>query len=389
MSDLYGVLGVEKRASADEIKRAYRKAALVNHPDRGGDKEKFQALQGAYDVLSDPSKRAQYDATGQIPNGEGMNPGGMPDLSSIFGSMFGFGQGGGMPFFGANFGPRQGPGVKVARGPNKLHDVGVELGDLYKGKTFKLNMKRDMLCGGCGGEGGTRMESCGACGGKGFRIHGRQMGPVMSMTHEACSACNQTGKHVLEKCQTCNGKQVVERESILDVVIEPGMQDGDRLTFAGQCSESPLFESPGDVILVVRAATTDSAVWVRDGSELTYQVELTLAESLLGWGRQIEGHPSGRPLHIVWMNGVLRDGEVLRIAGWGMPVSTGMPSAAGAAGAGAGGLGDLRIVCRVKSDQGAWSSDELRALKSVWPAWSEPVVKEDTVTPARPCAHGT
>ena len=366
MSDLYGVLGVGKKASADEIKRAYRKEALAKHPDRGGNKEEFQAMQAAYDVLSNPNKRAQYDATGQIPTGgEDLSHGGMPDLSAIFGSMFG---GGGMPFFGHHFGPQHGPGVKAARGPNKLHEIGVGLSDLYKGKTFRLNMKREVLCGGCDGEGGSRMEACDACGGKGFRIHGQQMGPIMTMIHEPCGACSSSGKCILEKCGSCEGRQVVESESVLDVVIEPGMQEGDRLTFEGKCSESPMFDRPGDVVLVLRSSTTDSEIWKRRGADLTIDMELTLAESLLGWGRQIEGHPSGRPLHIVWTNGVLREGEILRIGGWGMPKA-------------GGGLGDLRIACRVKAAQGTWSDEQLRALKSVWVDWSAPVIKEDTVMP--------
>ena len=275
-----------------------------------------------------------------------------------------------MPFFGG--GGR--PGMRPARGPNKLHEIGVSLADLYKGKMFTLNMKRDVLCSGCAGEGGKRMEPCGPCGGQGMRMRGVQMGPIMSMTHEPCGACGQTGKRVVEKCTTCNGKRITESESILDVVIKPGMQEGDRLTFPGQCSESPLFEQPGDVVLVIRSSTADSEKWLRRGSELTYTVTLSLAEALLGWERELEGHPSSKPLHVVWKGGVLREGEVLRIAGWGMPIQ---PE----------GLGDLRIVCRVEVCQGAWSSDELRALQSVWPSWKEPVEREGSVVPIAETVH--
>jgi len=385
MSDLYGRLGLNKSASADEIKRAYRKEALTKHPDRGGKKEEFQGLQEAYDVLSDPDKRAYYDTTGQMPGsgsgpgtgsdmGFGFGGGGMPDLSAMFGSMFP----GGVPFFGQNFGQGNGHGqghrMKAARGPNKIHEIGVGLADLYKGKTFKLNMKRDTLCSGCNGKGGARMESCNSCGGKGFRVRGQQMGPIMAMTQEACATCAQTGQRVAEECGVCKGKRVTESESVLDVVIEPGMKEGDRLTFVGQCSESPQFNTPGDVILVIRSATTDAGQWVRSGNDLTCEVQLTLAEALLGWGRQIERHPSGRPLHIVWKNGVVREGEVLRITGWGMPVHS------------SGKLGDLRLVCRVQADQGAWSEEQQRALMSVWPTWIEPVIKEDSVVPSRPLA---
>lgn len=373
MSDLYARLGLTKTASPDEIKRAYRKEALTKHPDRGGKKEDFQGLQEAYDILSDSGKRSHYDMTGQLPgSGPGTGSemgfgGGMPDLSAMFGSMFS----GGMPFFGQNFGQRH-DSSKAPRGPNKIHEIGVGLADLYKGKTFKLNMKRDVLCHDCGGKGGTRMETCTPCGGKGFRVRGQQMGPIMAMTQEACATCAQTGQRITEECSRCKGNRVMESESILDVVIEPGMREGDRLAFVGQCSESPQFDAPGDVILVIRAATTDGGQWVRNGPDLTCDVQLTLAEALLGWGRQIEDHPSGRPLHVVWKNGVVREGEVLRITGWGMPVH------------GNGKLGDLRLVCRIQADQGAWSEEQQRALMSIWPTWIEPVIKEDSVVPSRP-----
>ena len=368
MSDLYEILGVQKGASADEIKRAYRKEALTHHPDRGGSKERFQALGEAYDVLSDDGKRAHYDATGQISRGP---DGGGPDLASVFSSMFGSGLSGfpgGMPFFGMNFGPNA---VKPSRGPNKIHEIGVGLADLYKGKTFTLNMKRDVLCSGCKGSGGARVDVCDSCGGKGFVLRGQQMGPIMAMTHEACGTCMQTGKRIMEKCGVCNGRQTLESESALEVVIAPGMREGDRITFPGKCSESPQFDTPGDVILVLRAANTDSDQWVRNGDTLTVAVTLTLAESLLGWERQLDGHPSGRSLHIVWKDGVLRESEVLRIEGWGMPA------------VGSEALGDLRLVCHVAAKQGAWSEEQRRALLSVWSDWKEPVVKEDTVVASR------
>jgi DnaJ family protein A protein 2 len=366
MADLYGLLGIEKRASADEIKRAYRKEALVKHPDRGGEKEAFQALQSAYDVLSDPDKRAHYDMTGSIPQDGGGGGGGpsMPDLASIFGSFFGGGVAG-MPFFGGP-GPGSGFGISQSRGPNKIHEIGVSLAELYKGKTFKLTMKRDVLCQSCDGKGGSRMETCGSCGGKGFRLRGQQMGPIMAMTQEPCATCSQTGSRVLEPCSACEGRRLTENESVLDVVIQPGMQEGDRLVFPGQCSESPMFREPGDVILVIRETGTPD--WTRRGYDLISEVRLTVAESLLGWGRHMEGHPSGRPLHIVWKGGVLREGEVLRIQGWGMP---GKPS----------GLGDLRLVVRIMENesQGAWSEEQQRALQSVWPSWTEPDVTADSV----------
>jgi DnaJ-class molecular chaperone len=158
----------------------------------------------------------------------------------------------------------------------------------------------------------------------------------------------------------------VDRESVLDVKVEPGMQDGDRITFVGQCSESPQFERPGDVILIVRSSNTDSEEWVRRGAELTYTVSLTLAEMLLGWQRVIEGHPSGQPLNVAWTGGVLYDGAVLTLAGFGMPSRSSSP-------------GDLKLVCRVQKSQ---LSDEQRAaLKLVWSDWNEVVSNDQQKAP--------
>jgi len=365
MSDLYTVIGVSRKASTEEIKRAYRKNALTCHPDRGGDKAAFQRLQAAYDVLSDGDKRAHYDATGQIQGDADANQHPGMDMSSLFGSIFGAGGMGGMgsiPFFGHGFGPSHNPGVQVAKGPNKLHEIGVSLADLYKGKTFKLTMKRETLCAGCGGKGGAKMANCGGCGGKGFRIRGQQMGPIMAMTHEPCGTCAQTGQQVVEECARCRGQRVVESESVLDVSIEPGMQEGDRIVFDNKCSESPMFERAGDVILVIQAASTDSDAWTRSGSDLSFTIELSLAESLLGWERTIEGHPSGEPLQISWNEGVIRDGQILCMTGSGMPDRL------------TGGRGDLRLLCRVRTNsQGAWSEEQKRALMNVWPSWKEPV----------------
>jgi DnaJ family protein A protein 2 len=376
--DLYKRLGVSKAAKPDEIKKAYHKLALSKHPDRGGDTKEFQAIQQAHEVLMDSQKRAVYDATGSIP-GDGSADGpqemNVPDINEIL-RMFA-GGGGGMPgmpggfpfpFFGGGPGGSQ---PKAARGPNKMHEIGVSLTDLYNGKKFDFHMKRQVLCNGCSGKGGSETETCKSCNGRGSRMEGRQMGPIMAMTQVPCDACSQTGVRVVVKCSECKGSRLVERESTLTASIEPGMQEGDRLVFPGQCSESPNYEAPGDVILVIRAASTDSEKWLRRGPELAIEVQLSLAEAMLGWERHMDEHPSTKPLHIVWTGGVIRDGEVLRIPGWGMPVR------------GTSNHGDLRLICRVAAVQETWSTEQLQALKSVWPSWVEPATVEGAEKPLR------
>jgi len=317
---MYAALGVANSATQDEIKRAYRKQALECHPDRGGNKETFQEIQAAYEVLSDPQKRAHYDATGSTDAPV------MMDMSSMFG-MFG----------SSFFGPTN---VKMAQGPNKIHEIGVRLADMYHGKTIQLIIKRDILCHDCS------FVACASCGGRGFSMRRHQMGPMMAMVQEQCGACGGAGRKA-SKCGTCGGRQLIEKETTLSVVIEPGMEDGDKLTFAGQCSESPAFDRPGDVILVLR----DADEWERRGSTLIMNVEISLPESLLGWERTTLDHPSGLPVTVTSTD-VVRHGDVVRVEGKGMPIR-------------GGGYGDLHVVCRVKVQS---ISDEQRsALKLVWP----------------------
>lgn len=354
--NLYEVIGVPQTATAEEIKKAYRKASLTCHPDRGGSTEDFQELQRAHEILSDPEKRAHYDSTGKLPSDDG---GAGPDLSELFGSFFagGGGGGGGFPFFGMGM---SGGGLpsKAPVGPNKLHEIGVSMSDLYHGKTIDITMKRDVLCTGCNGKGGQKLDTCKGCNGKGMSMHMQQMGPMISMMQEPCTACNQTGKTAADKCGICGGRCVTEAETTLTAHIKPGMQEGDRLVFPGQCSESPLFEKPGDVVLVIRSATSDDPRWIRAGADLKTEVVLTVAEALLGWERTLEGHPSGELMHIKWTGGVINHGTWLTVAGKGMPV-------------GAGRFGSLRVFCRIAQE--TLSEEQQRILRSVWPEYKEVV----------------
>jgi len=364
MDDPYARLGVPRNASPDDIKKAYRKEALKNHPDRpGGDKEAFQKVETANSILSNPERKAMYDATGSVaegPQGPGFNPfggGGFNvNLSEMFGQMFGQPQGGG----GGR--PRRPP-----VGPHKLHEIGVSLSDLYHGKQFELRIKRDILCPTCDGHGGMHVETCSSCNGSGTRVSHIQMGPMMMVQQGPCTDCNgSSGKKVRDTCTACSGKKVKETESVLPVKIEPGMQEGERLVFSGQCSESPDFERPGDVILVLRASSSDIGPWIREGSTLKRSLTLTWAEALLGFERDLEGHPSGRPLHIVWTGGFVKEGEVLRVISWGMPDHFVK-----------GSLGDLRLICHIEGGQ--IPAERLADLQRAFPEWKAPTVRSETI----------
>ena len=386
--DLYGILGVGRDAAEEDLKKAYKRAALLAHPDKPtGSKEKFQALNEAFSVLSNPEKRAEYDRTGRVPR-DGVDGGGgapPPDIAEFLSSMFGggFGMPGGIPipmmFGGGGMGGGGGPHgaiLRRARGPNKVHEIGVSLAELWAGKAFTLHMKREVLCSGCGGRGGQEFRPCGSCSGRGFRMVRQQMGPMLLSSQEPCGECRAEGQVVATACVDCGGRRVIETEKTLAARVERGMTEGDRLVFPEACSESPMFEKPGDVILVLRGSPADnSSGWERRGTSLVVEVSLSIAEALLGWERSLKGHPSGSAVPVVWESGVVRDREVLRVPGWGMPIRR-----IGSVDASSDTIrmeyGDLLLVCRVEEQKGAWSEEQLRALQSVWPSWQAPSGKD-------------
>jgi DnaJ family protein A protein 2 len=375
--DLYAILGVGRDASEEDLKKAYKRAALLAHPDKPtGSKEKFQAVNEAYTVLSNAEARAEYDHTGRVPR-EGEAPPPPSDLMEMLGSLFqgGFGVPGGIPIPMMFGGGSPMSVMRRARGPNKVHEIGVPLADLWAGKTFTLHMKRDVLCGGCAGKGGTGFRPCGPCGGRCFRVVRQQMGPMIIASQEPCQDCHGAGEKASATCVECGGRRVTETEKTLEVRIERGMTEGDRIVFPEACSESPDFERPGDVVLVLRAASADAGSgWERRGDALVVEVSLTLAESLLGWERVLEGHPSGTSLPVTWEGGVVRDREVLRVPGWGMPIRRiGDGIDVDASPDNKVEFGDLLLVCRIQEEQqGAWSEQQRRALQSVWADWKAP-----------------
>jgi DnaJ homolog subfamily A member 2 len=339
MSSLYETLGVERDASVEEIRRAYKDLAKVHHPDRGGDPEKFKKIQEAHEVLSDEGKRRMYDVTGSVegaaegPHGgmaaggipfefmRGMGPFGMPgvqfDIGSMFGSMFGGGGGPGGP--GGPGGRRRG-----GKGPNKHSDIALNLADFYNGRDIKLKFNQSRRCEGCGGSGAEKSEPCGPCGGRGVRARVQMIGPGMvAQSMGPCDVCSGDGKRVLQTCKRCHGKKFVEREKELTVAIKPGMHEGQALTFAGECSDSAEYDTPGDVVLTLKRADppqseVDAWEW-RGGADLWIRIRITFAESVLGFTKTLLGHPSGKQLPVRWRGGPLVHGAVLQAPDWGMP----------------------------------------------------------------------
>ncbi|OQS04698.1 hypothetical protein THRCLA_03085 [Thraustotheca clavata] len=302
-SKFYNVLGVSKDASAADIKKAFRKLALKNHPDKGGDPELFKDITVAYETLSDPEKRELYDKYGE----EGLQQGGGPSAGAdIFSQMFG----GGMRQ------PRGPP-----RGEDLTHPLKVSLEDLYNGKTVKLAVNRDVICSGCSGKGGAdgAEKTCDTCNGRGMRIQHRQIAPGMvQQVQSVCPDCRGQGKTIREsdRCKACKGNKVTKERKVLEVHIEKGMRNNQRITFKGEADQAP-GTIAGDIVFVVQEK--EHALFQRKGANLIMEKKISLVEALCGFETIIE-HLDGRHLHVKTKPGeVIKPNQFKAIHGEGMP----------------------------------------------------------------------
>lgn len=302
----YKILEVDKDADDGAIKKAYRKMALKNHPDKGGDIEKFKEISAAYEVLTDPEKRKIYDQYGK----EGLEQGGEGGGHSAE-DMF-------SQFFG-------GGGRRRPQGPQKgediQHQLKVSLENLYNGKTVKLAIDRDKMCTDCNGKGGKEgcEKVCGDCKGRGVTVQLRQIGPGMvQQLQSACGTCKQTGKVMNEKdkCKTCKGNKVNKDRKVLEVVVEKGMKNGQKIKFSSEAGEAP-DTIPGDVIFILQER--EHEIFKRKGADLVLTMDLKLSEALCGFTRTIT-HMDGRILRIDSKPGcVVKPDAVKMIPGEGMP----------------------------------------------------------------------
>lgn len=359
MKNLYDVLGVPKNASADQIRVAYKKLALKHHPDKGGDPEKFKEISKANEVLSDEERRKMYDMTGSTDEegpggGPGGHGGGMPfpfpfDLGAMFGGMFGGGMRGGAGPGGA----RQ----RRGKAPPKVHEAPISLRDFYHGKTIRMQFERKKFCEGCKGDGAAEWETCGPCRGTGQVQRIFMMGPGMqSIMHGPCEACKGEGRSVKRACEVCDGGKLVAQHRTVDVVIEPGMRPGETIVFPRECSDQLEYEEAGDLHIVLVQGQEEGETFMRLGAapdDLGTEVTIGLCDALTGCSLLRMGHP-GHPegLRVELPSGV-QNGEVVRVAGEGMPVKNG-----------AGRKGDLHVRVKVvmtESEKGVLAAPEARA----------------------------
>ncbi|KAI3986451.1 hypothetical protein MKX01_037733 [Papaver californicum] len=311
----YEVLGVSKNATQDELKKAYRKSAIKNHPDKGGDPEKFKEIAQAYEVLNDPEKRDIYDQYGEDALKEGMGGGGGGGHNpfDIFESFFGGGGGG--------FGGGSSRGRRQKQGEDVVHTLKVSLEDLYNGTEKKLSLSRNALCSKCNGKGSKSGASskCAGCQGAGMKISTRQIGPgmIQQMQH-ACPECRGSGEVINEKdkCQQCKGNKVTKEKKVLEVHVEKGMQHGQKIVFEGQADEAPDTVT-GDIVMVLQLK--EHPKFKRKFDDLFVEHSLSLTEALCGFQFAVT-HLDGRQLLIKSNPGeIIKPGQHKAINDEGMP----------------------------------------------------------------------
>jgi len=324
----YEVLGVERDADGEVIKKAYRKLALQYHPDRNPDdseaEERFKECAEAYEVLRDPQRRQAYDMYGH----EGLRStgfqgfGGVNDIfstfSDIFEGFFGFGGG------GRSSGPRQGRDLR--------YDLEISLEEAAQGKQETFPVGRELTCQACGGqgqEGGEEPPICQTCGGQGQVL--RSQGFFRLAT--TCPACNGKGRQVTDPCPECDGRGRTYQEKELTLRVPAGITHGQRLRMRGEGEGGALGGPPGDLYVVVHVRP--HPVFERNGDDLYRRLEVSMAQAALGRAVMVESLVDG-PAELELPAGA-QNGDLLRVKGLGMPRLRG------------GGRGDMHVQILVKT----------------------------------------
>lgn len=292
--DYYEVLGVEKGASEDDIKKAYRKMAMQYHPDRNqGNKEaeeKFKVAAEAYEVLSDADKRARYDRFGH----QGMRSNdyhqyqNANDVFSQFSDIFsGFSGGGSIfdSFFGGGgqqrqAGPERGADIQL-RIPLKLEEIAVGVEKTVKVKHYR----RCGTCSGTGAKGTGGVQSCTTCGGQGQVRQVRSMGFGQFVNVTTCPSCQGAGTTIKDKCTACSGEGRLQEESTLKVKIPAGVNDGNYLTLQNQGHVGRRGGAAGDALVVIQEL--EHEVFIRDGDDVILDLDLTFPQAALGGEIQV------------------------------------------------------------------------------------------------------
>lgn len=290
-SKLYNILGVEKKATQVEIRKAYRKLARTHHPDRGGDAEEFKKVQNAYDCLNDPGKRKAYDLTG--------DPDADPRTVAAYGG-----------------------GRRKKKGRNTSFELAVPMEQFYNGYTRKIKVTKTVLCPTCDGAGGSGVSPCNLCRGRGVRVVDRQIGPGMIQRMQMqCNNCDGKGEVIPrgQRCKSCNASGTSKEGKVLSVFIQKGMKHGEKVVFDEEGDQHP-DETPGDVVVILKKKPHPRFKRTPNGCHLIYRKQISLLEALTGFEFSIE-HLDERILHVTSKPGVIyKSGDIKAIREEGFPL---------------------------------------------------------------------
>ena len=351
--DYYEVLGVDKSASADEIKKAYRKKAIQYHPDKNpGDKEaeeKFKEAAEAYEVLSNPDKRARYDQFGHAGVSGAAGNGGpfggfsggmsMDDIFSMFGDIFGGHSGGGFGGFGGFGGG--GSQQRHFRGSDLRVKVKLNLKEISTGVEKKFKLKKYVTCSHC------HTETCPTCKGSGTVIRNQQTILGTMQTRTTCPTCGGEGHIIKNKCKECGGEGIVYGEEVVTVKIPAGVAEGMQLSMSGKGNAGKHNGVPGDLLILVEEEPNKELI--RDENDLIYNLLLSFPTAALGGAVEI---PTIDGKVKVKIEPGTQPGKVLRLRGKGLPNVNGY------------GTGDLLVNVSIYVPE-TLSKDEKKALEEM------------------------
>ena len=321
--DYYEILGVSKTASADEIKKAYRKKAIEYHPDKNpGNKEaeeKFKEGAEAYEVLSDAQKRQRYDQFGHAGVGGaasgGYGGGGMSmdDIFSHFGDIFGGHFGG----FGGFGGGSRGGGQRVRRGSDLRVKVKLNLAEIATGVEKKIKVKKYVSCSHCTGSGsanGSQPATCTTCHGSGRVTRVQQTILGQMQTASECPTCGGDGKIIRDRCSHCAGEGIVREDEVISINIPAGVMEGMQLSVSGKGKAARRGGVNGDLLVLIEEEAHPELI--RDENDLIYNLLLTLPIAILGGQVEV---PTVDGKVKVTINPGTQPGKVLRLRGKGLP----------------------------------------------------------------------
>ncbi|KAI2796379.1 hypothetical protein RDWZM_006977 [Blomia tropicalis] len=307
----YDLLGVKPNCSADDLKKAYRKLALKYHPDKNPNEgERFKAISQAYDVLSNEEKRRLYDMGGE----KAIKEGGMGASSSpmdIFDMFFGMG--------GRSRG-REGP----RKGKDMHFSLAVTLEELYNGSTRKLKVNRKEICDTCKGSGtknpSVGPESCGNCRGSGMSVRIERLGSsFVQQIQTVCPECMGSGERIAAKdrCKQCDGQKVIKNSKVLEVHIDKGMQDGQKICYSGEADQDPSYEA-GDIVVILEQKEHETFKRM-NSTNLMLNVKIGLTEALCGFQRVVTTLDNRSLFISVYPGEVIKHGMIKFVVNEGMP----------------------------------------------------------------------